>query len=94
MGVRIGCRLSSIVVSDASKPSVSWLKIEPRVSIFLVIKSAVAVFITGTTMESLTFGRVFMGVRLEYRLSVIVVYDVSNSSVYWYYYLYSYILNL
>ena len=39
MGVRIGCRLSVIVVRDASKPSVSWLKIEPRVSIFLVIKS-------------------------------------------------------
>ena len=41
MGVRIGCRLTSIVVSDASKPSVLWLKIEPRVLIFLVIKSAV-----------------------------------------------------
>ncbi len=39
---------------DASKPAVSWLKIEPRVSIFLVIKSAVAVFITSTTMESPT----------------------------------------
>ena len=40
MRERIEYRLSDIVVSDASKPSVSWLKIEPRVSIFLVIKSA------------------------------------------------------
>lgn len=55
MGVRLEYRLSVIVVCDASKPSVSWLRIEPRVSTFLVIKSAVVVFITGTTIESLTF---------------------------------------
>ena len=37
---KVSYRLSVIVVYDASKPSVSWLKIELRVSIFLVIKSA------------------------------------------------------
>ena len=42
MRERIGFRLSYIVVEDASSLAkrVSWLKIELRVSIFLVIKSA------------------------------------------------------
>ena len=35
MGVRLEHRLSVIVVEDASKPSVSLLKIEPRSQFFL-----------------------------------------------------------
>ena len=37
---------------DASKPAVSWLKFEPMVSNFPVIKASVA-FITKATMGSL-----------------------------------------
>ena len=57
MRERIEFRLSVIVVEDASSLAkrVSLLRIEPKVSIFLVIKSAKAVFITSTTIESLTF---------------------------------------
>ena len=39
---------------DARKPAVSWLKFEPMVSNFPVIKASVA-FITKATMGSLFF---------------------------------------
>ena len=44
-----------IVVKDASKPSVSWLNFEPKVSKFPVIESAFAGSVTIATMESLFF---------------------------------------
>ena len=54
------------------------LKIEPRVSIFLVIKSAVQLLSLVLLWKVLLVGRVFMGVRLEYRLFGIVVFDGSK----------------
>ena len=62
MRKRIEFRLSVIVVYDASKPAVSWLKIEPSVSILLVIKSAVQFLSLVLLWKILLFGHVFMGV--------------------------------
>ena len=39
MGVRIRCGFFDIVAEDASKPLVSWLKFEPRVSNFYLKQS-------------------------------------------------------
>ena len=43
------------MATDASRPAVSWLKFEPRVSNFPVTKTAIAVLVTYAIMTIFLF---------------------------------------
>ena len=51
---RIRIRLFEIVVKDASRPAVSWLKIKPKVLIFPSKSSRFTATFTHTTIKSLS----------------------------------------
>mgnify|MGYP001789539166 CR=1 FL=1 len=73
-----------IVAKDASKPAVSWLKFEPRVSNFPLIKSDISDFITASTkFFSLIFLSLLTNFRHFYNNKFNVILDCERSFTLW-----------
>ena len=53
------------MATDASRPAVSWLKFEPKVSNFPATKTAVAVLVASAIKTNLWFFYLFFGVVMN-----------------------------